>query len=552
MFILTGKRQTFPTDKRMYLIYLILLQILIPALPSSQLIPAFPGAQGFGVNTSGGRGGEVYIVTTLADDGPGSLRHGLETKGKRTIVFEISGNIRLNSPLIVKNGDLTIAGQTAPGDGICLCDYPLNVHTDNVIIRFIRSRLGDLNRLSEDAISITHSTNIIVDHCSFSWGIDENASFYDNENTTVQWCIVSESLNHSYHHKGNHGYGGIWGGMGASFHHNLIAHNTSRNPRFMGSRYHGQPERELVDFRNNVIYNWGFNSSYGGEAGMQNLVANYYKSGPASQKKDRIVEPWDDQGHWFIEKNIVDGFPAISSDNWAGGVQGEYADEVRSEKAFDVASVTSYPANIAFELVLGDAGAVLPVRDLVDERVIAETRNGTAHFGGEWGEKRGIIDSQGAVGGWPELNSVIPEADSDRDGMPDEWEQKNKLNPSDPDDRNGDARGEGYTNLEYYLNDKAIRDDFLLPPAAFTARILSESVVMLEWLDVNRSETGFLLERISGTAETDTLKIQLPENTITYTDSGLTGGIAYKYRLSSYRNEYISIPVEAVSIKNGN
>ena len=548
MFILTAKRQIFPTDNIMYLIYLIIF-IFAFEVPVEAQITAFPGARGFGALTSGGRGGEVYIVTTLADDGPGSLRKGLKIRGKRTIVFEVSGNIRLKSPLIVKYGDLTIAGQTAPGEGICICDYPLNVHTDNVIIRYIRSRLGDINRLSEDAISITHSKNIIVDHCSFSWGIDENASFYDNENTTVQWCIISESLNESYHHKGNHGYGGIWGGMGASFHHNLIAHNTSRNPRFMGSRYHGQPERELVDFRNNVIYNWGFNSSYGGEAGMQNLVANYYKAGPASKKKNRIVEPWDDKGRWFVESNIVHDYPAISNDNWAGGVQGDYAAEVRSDVVFDVPPVATFPADIAIELVLADAGAVLPVRDKVDARVVEETRNSSAHFGGEWGKRSGIIDSQEEVGGWPLLKSLEPKLDADRDGMPDEWELKMGLNPSDPGDRNGDIKGEGYTNLEYYLNETALRSDFLLPPVSLSARILTERSIRLEWQDVCHNESGFLLERMAGTLEADKVKITLPENTVTYNDSGLTEGIEYTYSIRSFRDSVFSTAGGTISVK---
>ncbi len=416
---------------------------------------AFPGAEGFGKYTSGGRGGVVLFVTNLNDDGLGSLRSAIETEGSRTIIFQISGNIRLQSPLHIEEGNLTIAGQTAPGDGICICDYPVIIKADNVILRFIRSRLGDRYELSEDAISATHCENLIVDHCSFSWGIDEVASFYDNVNTTVQWCIVSESLNDSYHHKGKHGYGGIWGGMGASFHHNLIAHNSSRNPRFMGSRYHKQPERELVDFRNNVIYNWGMNSSYGGEAGRHNLVANYYKSGPASKRKDRIVEPWDENGRWFISQNYVFDHPKIIADNWAGGVQGDYVDEIRADSVFAVEDVYTIKAEEAFELVLSNAGVVIPVRDTVDTRIVSEVRSGKASFGKDG---RGIIDSQKQVGSWPELRSTKPLADRDMDGMPDQWEISTGLNPDNPKDSKGYS-GTGYTYLEEYLNSLVIKSD---------------------------------------------------------------------------------------------
>jgi hypothetical protein len=426
---------------------------LMPIAATSAQPLAFPGAEGFGMFTTGGRGGTVIEVNNLNDNGAGSLRAAIETEGARTIVFRVSGTIALQSELRIKNGNITIAGQTAPGDGICIKGYPLIIDADNVIIRYLRIRLGDENKLQEDAISCIGRKNIIVDHCSMSWGVDEVASFYDNENSTVQWCIVSESLNHSIHRKGDHGYGGIWGGKGASFHHNLLAHHTNRNPRFNGSRTKGKPEQEIVDFRNNVIYNWGENSSYGGEAGNQNVIANYYKSGPATRStKNRIVEPYDAKGKWYIADNFVFGFPDITKDNWSGGVQGKFINDGRVHSPHLAAPVTTQTAEQAFELVLANAGAVLPKRDAVDTRIIEEVRTGTTHYGGTWGGGSGMIDSQTQVGGWPVLRSLPAPRDDDHDGMADEWEAAHRLDPSNPEDRNGDFNGDGYTNLEKYLN----------------------------------------------------------------------------------------------------
>jgi hypothetical protein len=419
---------------------------------------AFPGAEGYGRFTSGGRGGKVIEVTNLNDHGVGSLRGAIETSGARTIVFRVSGTIALESELQVKKGDLTIAGQTAPGDGICIKDFPLIIEADNVIIRFLRIRLGDQHKLEADALSVEFHKNIMIDHCSLSWGVDEVATIRDNENTTVQWCIISESLCHSYHSKGDHGYGGIWGGKGASFHHNLLAHHSSRTPRFNGSRYHGEPDKERVDFRNNVIYNWGFNNAYGGEGGSYNIIANYYKYGPASRPKNRIVEPWDSNGKWFITDNFVYGFPEITENNWAGGVQGQYWNKVRFGTPHPSEPVTTQPAEEAYSLVLSNAGAVLPRRDMVDKRIIEEVRSGTA-TAGKVGN--GIIDSQSEVGGWPELRTFDVPSDADADGMPDDWELTMGLNSGDPADSNGDLNADGYTNLEDYLNsltDKLLYD----------------------------------------------------------------------------------------------
>ena len=437
------------------------LCIFIPLQVHSQL-PAFPGAEGAGRYTTGGRGGDVYIVTTLADSVTGaphgSLRWALNKTGPRTIVFAVSGNIELQRKLFISKGDVTIAGQTAPGDGICIKNHTVSIDADNVIIRYIRFRPGNDIPAEEpkDAISCIRHTNIIIDHCSMSWSVDEAASFYDNRNVTLQWCLISESLYNAGHPKGKHGFGGIWGGMGASFHHNLLASHSSRNPRFCGARYHPDTrETEVVDFRNNVIFNWGYNSAYGGEMGQQNMIKNYYKAGPATKKSviHRIVEPFDSEGRWYINGNYVRGSAMISSDNWAGGVQGDFASQqdIRVNKPFNAAPVTTHNARKAYRLVLKHAGAVLPQRDAVDTRIIRETRTGKCTFGDSYGPRTGIIDSQRNTEGWPMLRTYDVKTDTDRDGMPDEWERMNNLDPGNPEDRNK-ISSSGYTMLEEYLN----------------------------------------------------------------------------------------------------
>lgn len=411
-------------------------------------VPAFPGAEGFGRFATGGRGGKVILVTNLDDSGPGSFRDAALAKGARIIVFAVAGTIKLQSEVHIKNGNVTIAGESAPGDGICISGDRTYITADNVIIRYMRFRLGDERKVADDALCVMRSKDVIIDHCSLSWGVDEVGSFYDNENFTLQWSIIAEALNSSVHPKGDHGYGGIWGGVNASFHHNLLAHNSSRNPRFNGARTYTTPETEFTDFRNNVIYNWKENSSYGGEKGKYNIINNYYKPGPASHNKKRIIEPFDDEARWYIHGNTVTSSDKITEDNWAGGVQGKYAQspEIRAEKEFYSSSIATTSAKEAYEAVLAFAGARYPKQDGIDERIIKETRSSTATFG------NGIINSQTEAGGFPFLLAGEIPADKDEDGLPDEWEKWNNLNP----ESNADAAQftpEGYTYIEKYLHE---------------------------------------------------------------------------------------------------
>lgn len=410
---------------------------------------AFPGAEGFGKYTTGGRGGFVYTVTNLNDDGPGSLRDGIQKKGPRIIVFAVSGYIDLKEPLFINNPDITLAGQTAPGDGITIRHYPLKISTDNVIIRYLRFRLGDVSEIEDDAISGTRQKNIIIDHCSMSWATDECASFYGNENFTLQWCTISESLNSSVHAKGDHGYGGIWGGKKATFHHNLIANHNSRLPRFSGSRTVPNSPEELVDFRNNVIYNWMNNNIYGGEKGRYNVVNNYFKPGPATvkSKKDRILNPSEPYGKFFVAGNVLEGFEEITINNKLG-VVADHVDSTLVNTVFPHEEIIGQDAKSAFEQVLAHAGASFK-RDKVDLRIIEETKKGTSSSGKD---KNGIIDSQRDVGGWPQLQSVPAPKDSDGDGIPDEWELRNKLNPNDSSDGSAYTLSKSYTNIEVYIN----------------------------------------------------------------------------------------------------
>lgn len=433
---------------RIYLM-MILSGLMLTSTVKSQTI-AFPGAEGFGKFATGGRGGKVMVVTNLNDDGPGSLRKAIRAKEPRIIVFAVSGNIELASTIEINNGYLTIAGQSAPGDGICLKNYTVNVKADNVIIRFLRFRLGDEKAYEGDAISGTRGkNNIIIDHCSMSWSTDECASFYNNKNFTLQWCIISESLNNSIHTKGEHGYGGIWGGKNASYHHNLIASQKSRLPRFSGSSSTPNGPDELVDFRNNVVYNWMDNNTYGGERGRYNMINNYYKPGPSTKKSrtGQMVNPWSPYGKFFLSGNYLFGNEAVTKEN-KKGVKADDIDSLWVTQEFKTEPIDMQSAERSFGLVLAGAGASFK-RDAVDKRVVEEVRTGVSTSGKN---KNGIIDSQKDVGGWPELKAAAAPGDRDQDGMPDVWEKANKLNANNAADACMKTINKDYDNIEVYLN----------------------------------------------------------------------------------------------------
>ena len=473
-----------------------------PEHENDALVRAFPGAEGGGMFTIGGRGGKVIKVTNLNDSGTGSLRAAIGTSGARTIVFDVDGIIELKSTLKIANGDLTIAGQTAPGDGICLKNYPLVVNANNVIIRYIRCRMGDTGNLSAgvDAFEGRFLKNVIIDHCSVSWSTDECASFYANENFTMQWCVISESLRNASHEKGTHGYGAIWGGVNASYHHNLLAHHDSRNPRFDGGDVYAPvsgntqltSSQRAVDYRNCVVYNFSNYPAYGGEGQKINFVGNYYKWGPASTGGPG--DSFDSSGNqttnnakkrqyfYFVSgvKQSVDyGCPSIytggntnylspvhsiNSNNWNGFVydtknQGniemtKLTTPVSITPDGQVAKVSTHTAEAAYSKVLDYAGASLK-RDAVDVRVINDTRNGIAQYmTGSNYSKNGYIDSQEDVGGWPAYAVGTVLTDTDGDGIPDEWEDMvglDKNSAADGSAKTLDSTGR-YTNLEVYLH----------------------------------------------------------------------------------------------------
>lgn len=453
-------------------------------------IPAFPGAEGGGAFSFGGRGGKVITVTNLNDSGPGSFREACEQGGARIVVFNVAGIIKLKSPLSVRAPYITIAGQTAPGDGVCIAGESFWIDTHDVVIRHMRFRRGEtwVGR-RDDAVGGNPVGNIMLDHLSTSWGLDENMSIYRHMwndstgksdlklgtvNITIQNSIFSEALD-----TWNHSFGATLGGENNSFMRNLWANNTGRNPSI---GWNG-----VFNFVNNVVFNWMHRSVDGGDyTAKYNIINNYYKPGPVtsldSRVSHRILKPESGRsmlsrkvyGMAFVDGNVIEGNEKVTNDNWAGGVQvenladaGDYTDDIRSNRPFAMPHLTIVDPYEAYDLVLDNSGATLPRRDAVDERIVRVVRTGVIEYADnvnlddipkfehrrlpDDSYKLGIITDISQVGGYPEYNGT-PYKDTDGDGMPDWWEIKYGLNPNDPSDANGDLNGDGYTNIEKFIN----------------------------------------------------------------------------------------------------
>ncbi len=434
---------------------------------------AFPEADGYGRFAKGGRGGDVYVVTSLEDSrrdpAPGTLRHAVEAKGPRTVVFAVSGIINLDGDLNIRNGNITIAGQTSPG-GIVLRGAATLVRADDVIIRYMRFRYND-----EDTVGAYKVRNVIFDHCSMSWSVDEVASFYHNVHFTLQYSIIAQALNRASHSDGDHGFGGIWGGAGVSFHHNLLAHNAGRNPRINGYRMRPPYEKklELVDLRNNVIYNWEWLSAYGSEEGQFNLINSYYRTGPATKNyaTKTIFKFYPNKrngafGRGYIDGNIMDHLTVkhLHGDEGIALLKGGDKVKPLADRAFDESDVAwfdepsyrqTHTAEQAYALLIkqrevgANRNAFGFYLDWVDREIIDDVAKRKAVHG------NGIIDSiKQVIPDWETYGKSLGGApgrtaptDTDKDGMPDQWERKKKVQ-----DPNGFDLDKNYTNLEVYLN----------------------------------------------------------------------------------------------------
>ena len=422
---------------------------------AADALPAFPGAEGFGANTPGGRGGKILLVTNLNDSGPGSLRAACEADGPRLVLFRVAGTIALKKPIVVTKPFLTVAGQSAPGDGVCLRDSYFGIQTHDVVVRFLRSRLGDTSGREDDCIDLLNGAHdCILDHCSATWSVDECLSTSGvDANCTIQWCLIGESLNQSKHAKGKHGYGSLARANGPmSWHHNLWIHNDARNPR-LGDNYGRGGLYPTFDVRNNVIYNFGGTAS-GLTQGRftANYVANYIRPGPSSKAPTPIHignKPVDSDIVFFLAGNIFEGHADQTADNakFIDAYELEGKPQARTAATpFATAPVKTQSAQEAYELVLASVGASLPVRDAVDTRLVNHVRTRTGK----------LIDSQNEVGGWPVLKSGPLPLDTDHDGIPDAWELAHGLDPKNPTDASSLAKS-GYTQIEEYLNDLAAK-----------------------------------------------------------------------------------------------
>ncbi|MBL9198921.1 MAG: hypothetical protein JNL39_00385 [Opitutaceae bacterium] len=443
--IIRWLRLAVPTSMRSA--RLLILGLFFAAVSSGLALPAFPGAEGFGADTPGGRGGRVIFVTNLDDSGLGSLRDACEAEGPRIVIFRVAGTIALKKPITVTKPYLTLAGQSAPGDGVCLRDASFGIATHDVIVRYLRVRLGDESGREADCIDLLHGAyNCILDHCSATWSVDECLSTSgNNQNCTIQWCLIGESLHQSKHAKGKHGYGSLARANGPiSWHHNLWIHNDARNPR-LGDNYGRDGKSPSFDVRNNVIYNFGGTASGLTQGKFTvNYVGNYLRPGPSSRAKTPITVSPASELAYYIAGNVLEGDAALTADNtrFFSLVEHEGKRIVRTvDTPFAAAPVTTVSATEALELVLASVGASRPVRDAVDTRLVGHVRTRTGK----------AIDSQAEVGGWPVLKSGPLPADADNDGMADAWEIARGLDPKNPADANVKAPS-GYTWIEEYLN----------------------------------------------------------------------------------------------------
>ena len=429
------------------LAHALCVMLVLGAGASAQPVPAFPGAEGFGMYAVGGRGGDVHIVTTLADYGedeaptPGSFRAAVEAEGPRTVVFAVAGYVELVRPLEIHEPFLTVAAQTAPGDGVTIRNHGLDIHADEVILRHLRVRPGDVSGTELDAINV-RSRNVIIDHCSVSWATDETLSVVGGAtNVTVQRCLIAESLNESVHAKGSHGYGTLITASGdVSIHHSVYAFHQSRNPR---------PKDVRLDFRHNLIVGHGDQPGYNyDDFTVMNYVGNIVE--PRAYSKDPAcgfnvgganARIFATDNHRTEEGRLVAADDELLCPSRAL-TQDTLDARVRIGTPHATPSVTPTPPEDLKRTLLGDVGATLPARDAVDERILGLIERGEG----------GLVDSQDDVGGWPDLAAPEPPEDADRDGMPDAWERRHGLDPADGTDHRGDIDGDGYTNLEEFLN----------------------------------------------------------------------------------------------------
>lgn len=417
----------------------------------STFLPAFPGAEGYGSKSKGGRDGQVYIVTNLNASGTGSFLEACEATGPRIIVFQTGGIIKISRTIVINHPYITIAGQTAPGDGICIQGAGINISTHDVIIRGIRVRVGDDTNGptadGRDGITVSNQNfppyNIIVDHCSVSWAIDENIdTWYPCHDITFQWCISSEALDSSLHSKGPHSKGMLIGPDTdrISIHHNLFAHNVERNPLISVNT-----RSEII---NNVVYNWksrGLNlgNCYPELSEYSDVISNYFKRGPNSNTLCFHISNCWTNAKVYVSGNIGPGRPTNSGDEWAL-IRNDVGEAIKSSVRVNESLIkTIHSVSDAYDLVLEKSGAIYPKRDITDQRIVNDVKNNTGS----------IINSQKDTGGWPLYDPGIAVIDTDRDGMPDDWELANGLDPNNPGDRNLKTLSkEGYTNVEVYIN----------------------------------------------------------------------------------------------------